>query len=182
MTDILLILLFQTRRCCVSSGKGLQRRRISTPCLRCSSYSGLNLPETWRHFWMHPFWVSEEYCMKILALCQRLDKIRHAQTFSFLRLFFWKQGLNEQKYWFWLKCVIFTSGLNYQDSLSKFQSYWLARPLEVVGRAVEILHVLLPYLTKLAIWECLIRRKIFTHDGLQVNKGLTFSNRVQHQM
>ena len=126
--------------------------------------------------------VNEEYCMKILALCQRLDKIRHAQTFSFLRLFFWKQGLNEQKYWFWLKCVIFTSGLNYQDSLSKFQSYWLARPLEVVGRAAEILHVLLPYLTKLAIWECLIRRKIFTHDGLQVNKGLTFSNRVQHQM
>ena len=126
--------------------------------------------------------VNEEYCMKILALCQRLDKIRHAQTFSFLRLFFWKQGLNEQKYWFWLKCVIFTSGLNYQDSLSKFQSYWLARPLEVVGRAVEILHVLLPYLTRLAIWECLIRRKIFTHDGLQVNKGLTFSNRVQHQM
>jgi hypothetical protein len=38
-----------------------------------------------------------------------------------------------------------------------FQGYWFKRPTEVFARGAEILYVLLPYLTRLAFWECVIR-------------------------
>ena len=46
-------------------------------------------------------------------------------------------------------------------------NYWRARPLEVVRRAVQVVTVLGPYLTKLVVWEYMIRRKIRDHPGLQ---------------
>lgn len=48
-----------------------------------------------------------------------------------------------------------------------FQEYWFGRPFEVAGRAAEILRILIPLTSKLVFWECAIRRKIQTHEGLQ---------------
>ena len=51
--------------------------------------------------------------------------------------------------------------------VERIEKYWNKRTLEVLKRTGEIIHVLGPYLVKLVIWECLIRRKILDHEGLQ---------------
>merc|ERR1711936_324477 len=42
-----------------------------------------------------------------------------------------------------------------------------SRPVEVMLRTLEILAEVVPYFSKLIIWEHLIRRKIKEHEGLQ---------------
>jgi len=49
----------------------------------------------------------------------------------------------------------------------KMQNYFNNRPIEVTGRALEIMSDVIPYFTRLLIWEHLIRRKIKNHEGLQ---------------
>ena len=48
------------------------------------------------------------------------------------------------------------------------QKFWRKRPLEIFKRSLEIIHVVLPYVSKLLFWEILIRGKIANHEGLQV--------------
>lgn len=45
--------------------------------------------------------------------------------------------------------------------------FWRKRPLEIFKRSLEIIQVVLPYVTKLFIWEIFIRGKIVDHEGLQ---------------
>ncbi len=47
--------------------------------------------------------------------------------------------------------------------------FWRKRPLEIFKRSLEIIQVVLPYVTKLFIWEIFIRGKIVDHEGLQVS-------------
>jgi predicted unusual protein kinase regulating ubiquinone biosynthesis (AarF/ABC1/UbiB family) len=47
------------------------------------------------------------------------------------------------------------------------EAFWKKRPLEVIQRTGEILSILVPYFSKLVIWEYLIRTKIRQHNGLQ---------------
>merc|ERR1719336_2667969 len=47
------------------------------------------------------------------------------------------------------------------------ERFFNSRPLEVLGRTGEILSEVVPYLSKLFIFEYLIRRKIRDHEGLQ---------------
>ena len=54
------------------------------------------------------------------------------------------------------------------------QAYWRARPVEVLCRMTQVSIVFVPYITKLIIWEYLIRRKIRHHDGLQQKVNLQF--------
>lgn len=51
--------------------------------------------------------------------------------------------------------------------VTKMQDYFNKRPVEVTGRALEIMSEIIPYFTRLLIWEHLIRRKIKNHEGLQ---------------
>ena len=47
------------------------------------------------------------------------------------------------------------------------ENFFNKRPLESVKRACEILSEVVPYLTRLFLWEYGIRRKIRDHEGLQ---------------
>lgn len=47
----------------------------------------------------------------------------------------------------------------------KIKQYWDRRPMQVLGRATEIMLKLGPFFSKLLFWECLIRRKILSHEG-----------------
>ena len=49
----------------------------------------------------------------------------------------------------------------------KIKAYWDARPAAVVKRAVQVYLAFVPYLSKLFVWEYLIRGKIADHEGLQ---------------
>jgi len=51
--------------------------------------------------------------------------------------------------------------------VSAMEQYFNNRPLDSVQRASEILSELLPYLSRLFLWEYFIRRKIRDHEGLQ---------------
>ena len=48
------------------------------------------------------------------------------------------------------------------------QKFWQKRPLEIFKRSLEIIQIVLPYVSKLLFWEILIRGKIADHEGLQV--------------
>lgn len=52
-------------------------------------------------------------------------------------------------------------------NVEEVQKYWHKRPIEVLSRTLQILQVALPYLSKLFLWEFLIRGKIQSHEGLQ---------------
>jgi len=54
-----------------------------------------------------------------------------------------------------------------QYDIAAIERYFLAKPWETVSRSFEIISTLFPYLTRLLLWEYIIRRKIQTHDGLQ---------------
>ncbi len=45
--------------------------------------------------------------------------------------------------------------------------YWDRRPREVIVRTFQILAQLVPFLSKVVLWEMLVRRKILKHEGLQ---------------
>ena len=47
------------------------------------------------------------------------------------------------------------------------EHFFNARPVEILQRTGEILSEVVPYLSKLFIFEYLIRRKIRDHEGLQ---------------
>jgi len=51
--------------------------------------------------------------------------------------------------------------------IPRMKAYFDARPGEIIGRAGEILHKLVPYLWKVLVWEYLIRGKIKDHEGVQ---------------
>ena len=51
--------------------------------------------------------------------------------------------------------------------VAKIEAFWSKRPTEVIKRTGEILAKIVPYFTKLVIWEYLIRKKIRDHPGLQ---------------
>ena len=52
--------------------------------------------------------------------------------------------------------------------MEKIKEYWSKRPGEVLSRTGEILSKFVPYLTRLTLWEMLIRGgRIFEHEGLQ---------------
>ena len=51
--------------------------------------------------------------------------------------------------------------------ISAIQAYWQKRPREVLLRMTEVAIVFGPYITKLLLWEYLIRRKIRNSEGLQ---------------
>ncbi len=51
--------------------------------------------------------------------------------------------------------------------VNAIERYWRKRPLEVATRALEICSVIVPYFTKLIVWEYLIRRQIRDEPGLQ---------------
>ena len=61
--------------------------------------------------------------------------------------------------------------LSLEYDVAALQSYWRSRPVEVAQRALQVVAVLGPYLTKLLIWEYWIRRKIRDHPGLQKKYG-----------
>jgi len=52
-------------------------------------------------------------------------------------------------------------------NIKAMQHYFSRRRLEVLSRTFEILSEVLPFFSKLIIWEYLIRRKISDHEGLQ---------------
>jgi len=52
-------------------------------------------------------------------------------------------------------------------NIQAMQHYFNSRPLEIMQRTFGILSEIVPYFSRLFIWEHLIRRKIKTHEGLQ---------------
>jgi|688.fasta_scaffold2258111_1 hypothetical protein len=48
------------------------------------------------------------------------------------------------------------------------QRFWQKRTGEVLRRTLDIVTVILPFISKLVVWEILIRGKIVHHEGLQV--------------
>lgn len=61
----------------------------------------------------------------------------------------------------------YTANLPTEYDLVSIQAYWQARPTEVIQRASEVAIILVPYLTRIFLWEYAIRRKIRKHEGLQ---------------
>lgn len=49
--------------------------------------------------------------------------------------------------------------------VAAIKKFWDARPREVIGRTVEIISELVPFLGKVFVWEYLIRGKIQNHEG-----------------
>jgi len=58
-------------------------------------------------------------------------------------------------------------GLPLDYNVEAMEKYFNARPLEVLQRTGEILSELVPYFSRLFIWEYMIRQKIRDHEGLQ---------------
>ena len=58
-------------------------------------------------------------------------------------------------------------GLPLDYDIPAMEAYFKARPLEVMMRTGEILSEVVPFFSRLYIWEYLIRRKIRDHEGLQ---------------
>ena len=52
-------------------------------------------------------------------------------------------------------------------NIQAMQHYFNSRPIEIMQRTFGILGEIVPYFSRLFIWEHLIRRKIKTHEGLQ---------------
>lgn len=52
-------------------------------------------------------------------------------------------------------------------NVDRIQRYWDQRPLEVLSRTTEIMSAFLPFLSKVFIWEYMVRGKIRHHAGLQ---------------
>ena len=52
-------------------------------------------------------------------------------------------------------------------NVSAMENFFNKRPLDSLKRAGEILSEVVPYLSRLFLWEYLIRRKIRDHEGLQ---------------
>ena len=61
----------------------------------------------------------------------------------------------------------YTDTLPTEYDLIAIQTYWRARPVEVIQRTMECSKVLVPYFSRLFLWEYAIRRKIRHHEGLQ---------------
>ena len=51
--------------------------------------------------------------------------------------------------------------------VAAIERYWKKRPIEVAQRSVEVLTLVIPYISKLILWEYLIRRQIQDEPGLQ---------------
>merc|ERR1712241_401983 len=62
--------------------------------------------------------------------------------------------------------------------LAAIQAYWRSRPAEVMQRTFECCKVLLPYFSRLFLWEYAIRRKIRNHDGLQRKYAQEFREKL----
>merc|ERR1719342_518083 len=52
-------------------------------------------------------------------------------------------------------------------NIRAMENFFKSRPLEVLQRTAGILSEVLPYLSRLFVWEYFIRRKIRDHEGLQ---------------
>ena len=57
-------------------------------------------------------------------------------------------------------------GLPLDYNVEAMEKYFNARPLEVLQRTGEILSELVPYFSRLFIWEYMIRQKIRDHEGM----------------
>ena len=62
--------------------------------------------------------------------------------------------------------------------LAAIQAYWRSRPTEVMQRTFECCKVLLPFFSRLFLWEYQIRRKIRTHKGLQQKYAKEFREKL----
>ena len=56
-------------------------------------------------------------------------------------------------------------GLPLDYNVEAMEKYFNARPFEVIQRTGEILSELVPYFSRLFIWEYMIRQKIRDHEG-----------------
>jgi len=72
----------------------------------------------------------------------------------------------------------YTDTLPTEYDLVAIQTYWRARPVEVIQRTLECSKVLVPYFTRLFLWEYAIRRKIRNHDGLQRKYAKEFREKL----
>merc|ERR1712179_614892 len=72
----------------------------------------------------------------------------------------------------------YTDSLPTEYDLIAIQAYWRARPLEVIERTLECSKVLVPYFTRLFLWEYAIRRKIRNHSGLQRKYAQEFREKL----
>ena len=72
----------------------------------------------------------------------------------------------------------YTDDLPTEYDLVAIQSYWRERPAEVILRTLECSKVLVPYFTRLFLWEYTIRRKIRTHKGLQQKYAKEFREKL----
>ena len=72
----------------------------------------------------------------------------------------------------------YTDTLPTEYDLIAIQTYWRARPVEVIQRTMECSKVLVPYFSRLFIWEYAIRRKIRHHEGLQRKYAKEFREKL----